>query len=147
MPRNRKPLFEIDGAKHHAALADTEGGEEYEYDPTLKHRDCMRIGVRDMIGIFVCYICDSNKPRRCQGCERYSRLKINEDKYVNRVLDTFDLWTGKREPYESNDEERRSKGPHDSARCHGCLKGICNRSEGKKKKKSKKKKNRRQGQQ
>ncbi|KAK3810704.1 MAG: hypothetical protein JOS17DRAFT_763669 [Linnemannia elongata] len=72
--------------------------------------------------------------QQCNECNRYGRFKVNENKYVDKVLDTFDLWTGRREALDS--EHHESTGPHDSSRCYGCLKGICpaNNGEGKAKK-------------
>ncbi|KAF9154328.1 hypothetical protein BG015_001241 [Linnemannia schmuckeri] len=153
MTRSKKPKVEIDAAKHHDALARVDGGDQYKYDPTLTAAGCRKVGVRFMSGLFFCYVCqpnNTNKPRvwssgkvctelylskdkttyravfnaqQCQVCDRYGRFKVKEKKYVDKVLDTFALWTGQREAYES--EFHKSTGPHDSSRCYGCLKGIC----------------------
>ncbi|KAG0292537.1 hypothetical protein BGZ96_004020 [Linnemannia gamsii] len=153
MTRNKKPQVEIDAAKHHAALARAEGGPQYEYDPTLTAKGCYRFGVRTMSGLFICYACKHRNdgiPRvwtsgavctelylskdntyrvvfnaqRCRECENFGRFKVQEKKYVDRVLDIFALWTGQREAHESTGPHK-STGPHDSDRCYGCYKGIC----------------------
>ncbi|KAK3843129.1 MAG: hypothetical protein J3R72DRAFT_523137 [Linnemannia gamsii] len=161
-----KPKMEMDaGGKYHTALANAEGGDQYRYDPKLTVQGCRRYGVRNMSGLFVCYICRPNKPhtwtsgiictelylsatnsyravfnlQMCQLCNRYARPKVDVDKYVAKVLDTFELWTGQREAY-VGDAHHKSTGPHDSSRCRGCLKGICTMSDANKKKSRSKKK-------
>ncbi|KAF9117840.1 hypothetical protein BGW39_001750 [Mortierella sp. 14UC] len=155
MTRSSKPKTEIDaGGKYHTALAKAEGGGQYEYDSTLTAEGCRRSGVRDMKGLFICYVCQPDEPhvwssgvvctelflsatntyrvvfnaQQCNLCNRYGRLKVDVNKYVNKVLDTFALWTGQREAYEDVGTHKGMV-EHDSSRCHGCLKGICTKSE------------------
>jgi hypothetical protein len=149
-----KSKTEIDaGGKYHTALANAEGGDQYEYDPTLTKQGCRRHGIRDMKGRFICYVCqpkphvwssgiictelflsDRNTYRaifngqKCKLCNRYAKAMVDVDKYVDKVLDTFALWTGQREAY-TVDEPHKSTGEHDSSRCRGCIKGICTKSE------------------
>ncbi|KAG0278664.1 hypothetical protein BGZ95_003445 [Linnemannia exigua] len=165
MARSKKPKVEIDaGGKYHAALSNAEGGDRYEYDPKLTAQGCRRYGVKNMSGLFTCYACRPNKPhswgsgiictelylsaintyrvvfnaQMCKLCNRYARPKVDIDRYVAKVVDTFALWTGQRKAHAGNGPHK-STGPHDSSRCRGCLKGICTMSDANKNKSKSKK--------
>ncbi|KAG0071538.1 hypothetical protein BGZ90_012213 [Linnemannia elongata] len=91
MTRNKKPKLEIDAAKHHAALAQTEGGSQYEYDPTLTIEECRRYGVRNMSGVFICYACqyrpnNSGKPHAWGSGTVCTELYLSKDNKTYRAV-------------------------------------------------------------
>lgn len=144
---------EIDAAEHHAALAKAPEGNQYKYDPKLTAEGCRKHSVRDMCGRFVCSPCKSKKQhtwgsgvictelflsrtntyravfhgQQCKRCNKYGKLELDVEKYVERVLDTFELWRGLRAA--RTPDPHVTTGPHDSSRCHGCELGICTKSD------------------
>ncbi|KAH7059182.1 hypothetical protein BKA57DRAFT_444195 [Linnemannia elongata] len=144
---------EIDAAEHHAALAKAPEGNQYKYDPNLTAEGCRKHATRNMSGRFVCSPCKFKKQhtwgsgvictelflsrsntyravicgQQCKRCNKYGKLELDVEKYVERVLDTFALWRGLREA--RRPDSHVSKGPHDSSRCYGCQRGICNKSD------------------
>ncbi|KAK3826154.1 MAG: hypothetical protein J3Q66DRAFT_329547 [Benniella sp.] len=62
--------------------------------------------------------------QRCQGCERYAELDINKANYARKVVSAIILWKGLRKKIDPGDGNITT-GPHDSERCRGCEKGVC----------------------
>ncbi|KAF9544726.1 hypothetical protein EC957_011732 [Mortierella hygrophila] len=142
---------EMDAAEHHAALAEAPKGSQYKYDPNLTAERCRKHDVRNMSGRFVCSPCKFKKQhtwgsgvictqlflsrsntyravffgQQCKKCDKYGKLELDVGKYVERVLDTFELWRGLREA--RMPDPHVTTGPHDSRRCYGCQLGICNK--------------------
>lgn len=142
----KKKRDEVDGEYLHEAVA-AEAPFQLVYDASLsknRHRS-----VRDMAGTFTCTHCkkphawdssviatqvwfDEHRDRyctllncqKCKRCNQYAKLEINEEKYVDRLLNAITLWKGLRERRMNPDVPKKT-GPHDSTRCRGCEKGIC----------------------
>ncbi|KAF9544725.1 hypothetical protein EC957_011731 [Mortierella hygrophila] len=88
MTRNKKPKREIDAAKHHAALAQADGGSQYEYDPTLATEDCRKTGVRHMSGVFICYACQY-KPKNNGMPHSWGSGKVCTELYLSKDNKTY----------------------------------------------------------
>ncbi|KAG0057346.1 hypothetical protein BGZ83_011589 [Gryganskiella cystojenkinii] len=67
--------------------------------------------------------------QKCQFCENFVEPEVNLANFVERMIKTFDLWTGRRDPLPFRRpveiDSRRGILPHDERRCHGCEIGVC----------------------
>ncbi|KAF9154327.1 hypothetical protein BG015_001240 [Linnemannia schmuckeri] len=146
--------LDFDGAYLHPAVAQV-AGYRYRYDKYLAADESVRIGARSIIGHFTCYTCQPTiddgyriwysavicvelylspyndyrailHAQQCKKCDEYAQPEVDIENYICKVINTLDLWTGRRDVYWSQ-EYRATRGPHDEDRCHGCQVGVCAR--------------------
>ncbi|KAG0292540.1 hypothetical protein BGZ96_004023 [Linnemannia gamsii] len=141
------PGMEYDGFYLHTAVVQ-ESGPHYKYYKQLSRASSNRNATRQIVAHFRCHNCShtwhtgqlcvqlflaSNDRYRtilhaqqCQGCEAYVEPQVDEENYVKKIVGALDLWTNRRERQEPM-FDRKTTGPHDEERCHGCQIGICSR--------------------
>ncbi|KAF8981464.1 hypothetical protein BGZ52_002830 [Haplosporangium bisporale] len=153
---HRGPLAreEAEGDYLHSAVL-LRADYDLTYDKSLSKSTTVRYGTRSVVGQFVCTACQSHRPKmwisgvvcaelwfspgtsryrtllhsqRCKRCNRYAEPELDRDNYVHKIIRALDLWKGLRQPALSSPKNHVRTGPHDSQRCHGCLKGVCTKT-------------------
>ncbi|KAG0236202.1 hypothetical protein B0O80DRAFT_446804 [Mortierella sp. GBAus27b] len=148
--------YEIPFDLHYDRDLGDDGDGEYDH-PSKGRRRRIRYGERSMFGSFTCRSCtlknhghahlwysgmistqlwlslDDKRYRivinfqKCRRCESYVKPKLDEEKFVNKVIRAFTLWLGLREAEDGWQDDQRLTQPHDQERCRGCEKGVCKR--------------------
>ncbi|KAF9209102.1 hypothetical protein BGZ59_010286, partial [Podila verticillata] len=60
----------------------------------------------------------------CKHCDIFVEPEADKDNYVTKVVKVLDGWTGQRSEVKPL-QNFPSTGPHQTDKCHACLKGIC----------------------
>ncbi|PSN67350.1 hypothetical protein BS50DRAFT_600765 [Corynespora cassiicola Philippines] len=61
--------------------------------------------------------------QRCRSCNELGLLKLDEEKYVERVTRRIRIWAGV--PVEDATYSLRPTPPHETDYCEGCRIGVC----------------------
>ncbi|KAG0356597.1 hypothetical protein BG005_004465 [Podila minutissima] len=151
-PQGPPAREEVEGDYLHDVLLQ-HASYELTYDRSLVKSKMVRYSTRSTVGNFVCNTCTTRNPmmwesgvvctelwfclgtnryrtllhsQKCKRCNQYAEPDVDRDNYVHKVVRALDLWKGLRKPERPFSRNYVRTGPHDSGRCHGCLKGVCN---------------------
>ncbi|KAF8981466.1 hypothetical protein BGZ52_002832 [Haplosporangium bisporale] len=143
--------MEIDGQCLHGAVL--QGSTTFlVYDTNLTISRLTKYATRSVVGHFVCKYCRPLDPwvwksedictelwytpvsgryrtqlhsQKCKKCGTFAEPQVDLDDYMRKLTGAFQGWRTERPPEYASQENEIWTDPHDSERCHGCLKGVC----------------------
>ncbi|KAF9307318.1 hypothetical protein BGZ74_007129 [Mortierella antarctica] len=147
----RHEVKEIDGLSLHGAVL--QGSSTFlVYDANLTNSRLTKYATRSVVGHFACNHCRPLDPwvwksedictelwyapvsgryrtqlhsQKCKKCDAFAEPQVDLDDYVCKLTGVFQSWKDERPPGYLGQENDIWTDPHDSERCHGCLKGVC----------------------
>lgn len=147
----RDNVKEIDGQALHGAVL--QGSSAFlVYDAGLANSRLTKYTTRSVIGYFACKTCRPSDPwvwksedictelwyapvsgryrtqlhsQKCKKCGAFSEPQADLEDYVRKLTGVFQSWRNEGLPEYAHQENEIWTDPHDSGRCHGCLKGVC----------------------
>ncbi|KAF9331106.1 hypothetical protein BG006_006003, partial [Podila minutissima] len=118
----RHEVKKVDGLSLHGAVL--QGFSTFlVYDANLIDSRPTKYATRSVVGHFACKHCRPLDPWSWK-CGAFAEPQVDLDDYARKLTGMFKSWEDERPPSYAGLENDIWTDPHDSERCHGCLKGV-----------------------